>query len=241
MPPKSSVKSKEITEKDSADNMDEIRRSLSFMSAEIAKLASQHSHLVGLIEEVGLLRKMVEERDKKIVELEKKFNDLEQYTRRDDVLISGLKTQHRSYAQATANEVTTDDAPLEQLLSLEQQVVNFLQSKNFDVQTEDISICHTLPVKSVKFKSPIVIRFISRKMRNNVLMQAKKLKGTGVYINEHLTKKNGDIAREARLLRKQKGILATWTRNGNVWIKVEEKSPAKMIREIHELDEFKRQ
>lgn len=71
-------------------------------------------------------------------------------------------------------------------------------------------------------------------------MQAKKLKGTNVYLNEHFTKKNGDIAREARMLRKQKKITATWTQNGNVWVREQEGLQAKMIRDVKELDKFKR-
>ena len=69
-----------------------------------------------------------------------------------------------------------------------------------------------------------------------MLMQAKKLKCTNVYLNEHLTKKNGDIAQEARMLRKQKKITATWTRNGNVWIREQEESQAMMIRDLKELE-----
>lgn len=64
-------------------------------------------------------------------------------------------------------------------------------------------------------------------------MQAKKLKGTNVYINKHLTKKNGGIAREARMLRKQKKITGTWTRNGNVWIR-EQDGLAKVIKAMKE-------
>lgn len=62
--------------------------------------------------------------------------------------------------------------------------------------------CHTLPNTTDKHKPVIVVRFISRKVRNGVIMQAEKLKGSKVYINEHLTKRNGIIAREARLLKK---------------------------------------
>ncbi|XP_061600804.1 uncharacterized protein LOC133463332 isoform X3 [Cololabis saira] len=36
--------------------------------------------------------------------------------------MSGLETRHRTYARATANLETTEDAPQEELLTLEQQV-----------------------------------------------------------------------------------------------------------------------
>lgn len=71
-----------------------------------------------------------------------------------------------------------------------------------------------------------------------MLFQAKKLKGTNVFINEHLTKKNGDIAREARILRKERKNTGTWTRNGIVWIRGHDAS-AKMIKDIKELEKFK--
>lgn len=59
----------------------------------------------------------------------------------------------------------------------------------------------TLPSKSEKTKPAIIIKFISK---HDLLMQARKPKGSNVYINGHLMKKNKDIAREARMLRKQK-------------------------------------
>ena len=41
-------------------------------------------------------------KDKKITFLENRVADLEQYTRMNDLIISGLKTRHRSYARAAA-------------------------------------------------------------------------------------------------------------------------------------------
>lgn len=76
---------------------------------------------------------------------------------------------------------TIEDAQQEELLTME-QVVNFLHSK-INIQN-DIRICHTLPNKTEKAKTAIIIRFISRKQRNNLLMQAKKLKGINVYIKK---------------------------------------------------------
>ena len=41
----------------------------------------------------------------------------------------------------------------------------------------------------------------------------RKLKGSDVFINEHLAKKNGEIAQKDRLLRRQGKIKTTWTRD----------------------------
>lgn len=176
------------------DDLEEIKRSLNFMSGELTKLTSQQEHLVGLMEEVKMLKTMLIEKDRKLLMLEQRVDELEQHMRRDNVVLTGLETRHRTYAQATANSDMTEDAPQEELLTLEQQVVGFLHSKNINIQSDAISVCHTLPRKTDKTKPAIIITFISRKQRNDVLMQAKKLKGTNVYLNEHLTKRNGDIA-----------------------------------------------
>lgn len=221
-----------------AESMEEIKKSLNYMSAEITKLSSQQEKLVGMMEEIKTLKLMVQEKDKKIHELERRVDDLEQYSRREEVIISGLKTTHRTYARVASGETTTEDAPQGEMQSLEQQVVSFLQSKDINIKQETISVCHTLPSRTDE--PTIVIRFTSRKMKVDLLTQARKLKGTKVYINEHLTKKNADIAREARFLKKQKLIVATWTRNGNIWIKAGERSQAKIIKDKKELDEFRR-
>jgi len=43
-----------------------------------------------------------------------------------------------------------------------------------------------------------MMRFVSRKHKTELLMQGKKLKGTAVYIKEHSTSKNAEIARVAQ-------------------------------------------
>ena len=74
------------------------------------------------------------------------------------------------------------------------------------------------------------------------MKQGKKLAGTGVYLNEHLTKMNAEIAREARILRKQNKIQATWTRNCKVLIRLNgapESAKVVMVRELKELDKYR--
>lgn len=66
---------------------------------------------------------------------------------------------------------------------------------------------------------------------------------TSVYPNEHLTKKKADIARQARILRKQNRIQSTWTSNCKVFIKLNgspEAAKALAIKDIKELDKYQR-
>lgn len=226
------------------DELEEIRKSLNFMTDELSKVAKQQAMLLDLMEEVKLLKNLVKEKDKRIEGLEKRIDDLEQYSRMEDVIISGLETKHRTYASTVARNKDGEVALPEDLLTLEKQVIQFFESKDMVMRSDNIAACYTLPRKNSVMKSTIVVRFVNRKHKTELLRQAKKLKGSGVYLNEHLTKKNADIARRARSLRTQNKIQATWTRNCNVMIPLNgtpEEAKVHIIRELKELDQYDRQ
>ncbi|KAK7915710.1 hypothetical protein WMY93_011471 [Mugilogobius chulae] len=220
MPPKkSSVKAEMENE------MQEIRKTLNQMSEELPKVTQQLSTLMGLFDEVKNLRDLIKERDKTITELEKRIDQLEQYTRMEDVIITGLSVKPRSYAKAAAaGRNVSAEADTEDLHSLERQVVTFLEEKDIHVDANNIAACHTLPRRDSN-KPAIILRFANRKYKTELLRQGRKLKGTAVFLNEHLTKKTAEIAREARILRRNDKIKATWTRNCKVFIQLKGTSP----------------
>jgi chromosome segregation ATPase len=192
--------------KKSKEEMDEIKQSLSNIQQEIGKIASQQTQILKLFEQVdGLQKQLVtlknenQEKNREIVNLKVRMDELEQYSRIDDGIITGLKTRHRSYANVTASAAPGGDSPQAELETLETQVVQFLSGRDLPIQHQHIADCHVFPRKQTNAQQPpaIIIRFVSRKHKSDLLKQGRKLKGTGVYLNEHLTKKNADIAREA--------------------------------------------
>ena len=224
------------------EEIEELKKSLSFVMDEMSTLTKKQAPVAGLLKEVEALKLAVKERDKKIVELEKRLDDIEQYTRIEDVIISGVKVKPRSYAKAAAEgSNVSEDAPVEEQLSLEKQVIDFFNTKDIEVDPLTIAACHTLPRKDAD--PAIIIRFANRRDKTDLLKQGKKLKGSDVYINEHLTKKNAEIAKEARSLRKRKKIQSTWTRSCKVMIKLNGDTPEQakvlMIKDLKELDKYK--
>lgn len=227
-----------------SEEMAEIKVSLNFMSEEISTVVKQQKTLMGLMEEIHELKIINKQRDQRIEFLEQRVDDLEQYSRADDLIITGLETKHQCYARVAnpAADQQGEDAPAEELHTLEKQVVQFLSSKNIHLESHQISACHTLPRKDSKTNPTIVVKFVNRKHKVEVLKQAKKLKGTGVYVNEHLTKKNAEIARNGRILRKQSKIQATWTRNGKVYIRLNgppEQAKVVVVRNLRDLEQYK--
>ena len=58
-------------------------------------------------------------------------------------------------------------------------------------------------------------------------------------MNEHLTKRKGEIARQARILKKEKRIQDTWTRNCKIMIRLNgtpEQANVIAVRDIEALE-----
>lgn len=70
---------------------------------------------------------------------------------------------------------------------------------------------------------------------------AETRKETEGNVNKHLPKHNADIARKARLMKREKKIQSTWTANCKVFIKLNgtpEEASVLVIQNIEELDKY---
>lgn len=231
----------------------EIKQQLADIKHDIAGISTFQKELAALLTTVKLLQRANDEKDKKIGLLESRIEDLEQYSRIDDIIITGLATKHQTYARATAtasNANTDAEAPQEELATLEEKVVKFFSSKGIDIDKKDISACHTLSAgnrsastntSQHRTTAPprIIVRFSNRKAKVNVLKWGKKLRGTNVYVNEHLTAKQANLAKTARLLRKQGKIQSTWTRNCKIFVKANGPADSAKIRLVKCMDDFR--
>ncbi|KAK7904702.1 hypothetical protein WMY93_017309 [Mugilogobius chulae] len=85
---------------------------------------------------------------------------MEQYSRVNDVVISGLAIKPRSYARAAASaevELTQPD-----LDSIEQQVISFLDNKGIAIDSRDIEACHLLPRRNSQAKPTVIMSLQAR-------------------------------------------------------------------------------
>lgn len=240
------VKNKEIL--DLQAHMDkqfeELRESLNITGADVSAIKKGQEKLTSLIKRVKWLEEVNKEKDTMIAKLESRVDDLEQYSRMNDVIVSGLKIKPRSFAAAAAAGVEGRGEPDDrEITSVEQQVIDFLQTKEINVNARDIEACHPLrpSPKMIQDKKPasIILRFVNRKSKVSLMKQGKKLKDTQVYLNEHLTKANAEIAMKARQLRRDKKIQSTWTRHCRVYIQLNgppEQAKVMIIRKVEELE-----
>lgn len=88
------------------------------------------------------------EKSKNTKELERRLDELEQYTRMDDLVLSGLVTTHCCYARVTAGVKEGEDAPSCELHSLEQQVIKLFNNKDIPLDDKkNTAACDTIPQK----------------------------------------------------------------------------------------------
>ncbi|XP_061740084.1 uncharacterized protein LOC133541048 isoform X3 [Nerophis ophidion] len=127
-----------------AEENEDIKKSLQFLSQDVNDIRIKQDIILKLVDEVTELRMCIQERDKKIGELERKVEDLEQYSRLNDVIVTGLKVQPRSYAHAAGSESASGDP---EAGSVEEQVVDFLASRDIHLDKNSIEACHPLPAK----------------------------------------------------------------------------------------------
>lgn len=212
------------------------------LKADIKKLLEGQATMQSLISN---LVKANSKKDIEIQKLSNRIDQLEQYTRRENIIISGLQTDHRSYASAATGAIsseTHENAPNNEQQDLESQVIQFMDSVNIPISSSEISVCHTLKTKD-KSKPPlIVMRFLSRKTKTRVMKAAalnrRALKHREVFVNEHLTAKNAQLAREARSLLRSHHIFGTWTKNCTVFVKYFDENHKPRVTTIHELSDL---
>ena len=90
---------------------------------------------------------------------------------------------------------------------------------NVRMKTNDIVACHELPARKNETAKPVLVCLLNSAVKRDLMMGRKTLKGSRIFVNEQLTKKNAGLFKKARELRRNGVIDSTWTYNGRVFVK----------------------
>lgn len=179
----------------------------------------------------GALKKANEQ----ITKMKAQIEDMDSYSKRDNLIIHGLKIQ--SFADAASvpamGQQTQSTRPLDgNVASVSDAVVELCQQQlGLNITLADISVAHRLGPSarpnSASARPPssaVIVRFTSRRARDQVYAARKQLKvlRNSVYINEHLSSETSVLFKEARALVKGKMLHSAWTFNGHVYVKADE-------------------
>ena len=143
--------------------------------------------------------------ENKIIDLEIQNNDVDQYSRRNNVEISGIPQS------ASDNQ-------------LEEKVVDIFKAIDVNIITNEIEACHCLGKK----KKNVTVLVINRKHCLKALRKKKNLKSidksaigipnANLFVRKNLTPANSKLTFNCRKLKRDSEIEKCYTINGNVHI-----------------------
>ena len=199
------------------------------------KFAALTNTIDGLRATIDFLRNDIKTRDdqiaklksdnvdlsQKISDLKQKNDALEQYTRRDNLIISGIPCSFAEIAGAAGNVHTAESCN-----ETADKIIELCRDKlNVEISKSDISIAHRLP--STGTSKPILVKFTRKSIRDDIYRSRTRLKdfnksmpkGNGIYINEDLAPSVRAIFSEAYKSWGRNGIESVWTSNCRVLVK----------------------
>ncbi|KAL1449425.1 hypothetical protein WDU94_001934 [Cyamophila willieti] len=144
--------------------------------------------------ELPLLKEQLEKQDARL-------NHLEQYSRRNCLLIHGVREE---------DGAQTEDECVAMALQI------FNANMQIAVNGSSIDRAHRIGKKNPKKNRPIIVKFVSYYHRRLVFSQKSRLKSSGIYITESLTKENFKILNEAKQIYSMNNV---WTNDGRILIK----------------------
>ena len=183
------------------------------------------------------LRSELKARDSKIKRIENDLTNVKaklaevedklEYTRKENnILIDGIE------------EETNEDIHF--------VATNFIKSKlGIDIKSYELTEAYRVGRRNPEKPRRILTRFSSLGVKNAVYRQRLNLRNSDdpltkkVFINEDLTKAKQEILYEARQLKKAKKIANAWTRDGQVYIKVDGQDGPTEIKHKTHLNKFK--
>lgn len=185
--------------------LDEVKKSMEFMNNTFEELRGTKQELENLKKDNAALKKEKDELALSLLSTTKELTDLKQYTRKNNLEIKGI--------------------PKEEKESLVEVVQKIGGKVGVAVAASDIDVVHRVPTKD-KDKTNVIVRFVSRARRDEVLQAAKKKRfaaneigfpdTNAVFINEHLCPENKALLGMAIAKKKEKNWKFVWVTESKI-------------------------
>lgn len=224
--------------------VDELKLSVDFVSEKFDSLTKRVLDIEGKYKEVLLENTSLKDEVLRLTNITnqhaKEMNEMEQYTRRDCVEISGIPVQQ--------HEDTKD------------LVIQVGSLMGLDIDERDISVSHRLPSKSrsdsysSRLRSrvgslnssdqhqKIIVKFVRKDIKTSFYGARKHLKDKStrdlglsrssvnkIYVSESLTAKNKILFNECLKFKKEHRYNFIWTHNGRIYLRKSGDDPAHLI------------
>jgi len=198
------------------DSIGEIKANLQTLQLKLEECTEQVKNLQTINAELSTkLEKEAAARD-----------ELEQYSRRDNLLITGIPASMAE--RAAAGQGTQPNLNAESSDVTTTKVISFCEDVlHVSIDANDISIAHRCKMRRGSKVPPVLVRFTRRSKRDEVFRAKSALKAYNeqrpmderAYINEDLTENNNKLLGIARKAVKDHKLESAWSFNCRIFVK----------------------
>jgi len=172
-------------------------------------------------EEIKEIKKVTSEIEDSTNELYNKVDQLEEYTRLENVIISGVEYE--------------DDENLEALMG---KTIKIARELGVTMNITDISAIHRLYTRNVKYPPPIIVRLVNRWKKEQLISASKQKKMQGIYITNQLTPVKLDLLKKTKDLKRNGVVKYVWTAGNKILVRRSEKEESILISSMDTLIEL---
>ena len=185
--------------------------------------------------EVTKLKEQVQSQAEAISVLQTNTNNLEQYSRRNCVLVFGVKEE----VNEKTDDIICNIASRHLGISLTKGDIDRSHRVQTRRQNKEENTKHGQKGRSKRTPPalPIIVKFTSYRVRSAVLSSRRKLKGTGIGIDENLTRQNAELLRTAKAT---PGVISAWSSDGRILVLVPTTGGGTMTRLVRSKDDLNR-
>lgn len=169
--------------------------------------------------ETNKLKNALMEKEKEIEKLKEHNNELKMKLNQDCIEGKRVANEQEQYSRKNNIRITgvPDDEEKEMSQTCIEKTMVLLNDKlNLNIHEADIGVAHRLG----RFKSgknrPVIVQFVRKQTKINVMKKTSALKGTGIFINHDLTKLNNEVLSSLRLKDKTR-IERCWFHEGKIF------------------------
>jgi len=189
------------------------------------------------IDEILDILKSKDDRDKTA---DAQLNAIEYHSKKNNIVIIGLDISGDAATTKPTKRSTTstpveETQPVSKSATMKANFVKFArQTLSVTLEPYDITSIHLLPPWR-NGKHPILVQFLSAEKKAEVMSRRLQLKGTDIYINEHLSRHNRELFRQARQLKREKKIVSAWSEHCCVYVKIHEGGRRVKVRSLADI------
>ncbi|XP_025078897.1 protein unc-13 homolog C-like [Pomacea canaliculata] len=192
---------KQLIENSRCSLAEQIDKKIEILTSTLFELRTENDHLKKILEQTQKQVKSLEEESQSLrvqcAEQKEQINVLEQYSRRESIRVLGIQGDRKEEIPAECEK---------NILHMIQHVLGLT-----DIDSAKISTLHRVGRVMTNEPRPVIIKFVSRKDRDQVIKTRNRLKGSNVVITEDLTKLN---LQRLNRLRQHDGVLDAWSAAG---------------------------